>query len=148
MNLEKHNEDFGQTLATWGVGSGPYIVLPILGSRTLRGTAGFVVDNAVDPIQHIDHIATKNTLIGLKIIDLRSDLLAVGDLKDTITHGVDPYDFFKDAYLQRREWLIYDGNPPESDDDEFFEFEEDEFDEADSEEGADNTEFNEESDNI
>jgi phospholipid-binding lipoprotein MlaA len=132
MDLEKRNEDFGQTLAYWGVGSGPYLVLPILGPSNVRDTAGIVVDRNFDPISYIDHIPTRNTVIVLKAIDLRADLLAVDDLKETITQGVDPYDFFKDAYLQRREWLIYDGEPPEDDDAEYgdddeayYDFEED-----------------------
>ena len=119
MDLEKHDEDFGQTLATWGVGSGPYLVLPFLGPNTVRDTSGLVVDTFVDPINQIKHIPTRNTLTALKIVDLRADLLAIDDLKDVITKGVDPYDVIKNAYLQRRTWLIYDGEPPELDDDEY-----------------------------
>lgn len=114
FNMEKHQEDFGQTLAVWGVGMGPYVVLPILGSNTAGSTVGLVVDSYVDPIMHVDHIRTRNQLILLKALDIRSDLLAVDDLKDLLTEGVDEYDLVKDAYLQRRNWLIHDGNPPEN----------------------------------
>jgi len=119
LDLEKHDEDFGQTLATWGVGSGPYLVLPFLGPNTARGTGGLLVDSFVDPINQIDHIPTRTAVTAIKIIDLRADLLALDDIKDVITKGVDPYDVVKDAYLQRRTWLIYDGEPPELDDDEY-----------------------------
>ena len=131
MDLKKHNEDFGQTMATWGIGAGPYIVLPILGPNTTRSSVGLLADSYVDPIMRISHIPTRNTVIALKFIDLRSDLLAVDALKDLLVEGVDEYDVVKDAYLQRREWLIYDGNPPieeefdDYDDEAFYNYEED-----------------------
>ncbi|PKO25043.1 MAG: ABC transporter [Betaproteobacteria bacterium HGW-Betaproteobacteria-8] len=109
--IEKRKEDFGQTLGYWGVGSGPYIVLPFLGPSNIRDTAGLVVDSvAFDPIGYIDDPATRNSAIALKFLDRRSQLLPGSDLLDEA--ALDPYAFMRDAYYQRRQSQIYDGNPP------------------------------------
>jgi phospholipid-binding lipoprotein MlaA len=109
--IEKRKEDFGQTLGYWGVGSGPYIVLPFLGPSNIRDTAGLVVDSAAfDPIGYIDDPATRNSAIALKFLDRRSQLLPGSDLLDEA--ALDPYAFMRDAYYQRRQSQIYDGNPP------------------------------------
>src|SRR3989344_2295910 len=81
--IEKHTEDFGQTLGRWGVGNGAYLVLPILGPSTLRDTTGLVVDTlAFDPITYIDDPATRNSLWGVKLIDKRAQYLPGSDLLD------------------------------------------------------------------
>lgn len=116
MGLEKRNEDFGQTLGRYGVASGPYLVLPFLGPNSLRDTAGLVVDSKVNnPIYRIDHIRTRNQVLGVKLTDVRARLLdAEKVLEDA---ALDKYEFVRDAYLQRRRNLVYDGDPPRRKDD-------------------------------
>lgn len=108
--LEKHEEDFGQTFGRWGVGDGAYIVLPFYGPRTLRDTAGLVLDAAADPVNHIDNIPARNTLLALRIIDTRADLLPADKVIEEA--ALDKYSYMRDGYLQRRRNLIHDGNPP------------------------------------
>lgn len=110
-DLEKHDEDFGQTLGHWGVGSGPYLVLPLLGPSTLRDSAGlFLVDNHVDPVLAIEPAPDRNATIVLKTINSRANLLGVSKVLDEA--ALDPYSFLRDGYLQRRRSLVYDGKPP------------------------------------
>lgn len=119
MGLEKHNEDFGQTLGRWGLGSGAYLVLPLLGPSSVRDAVGRVPDAYVDPANAAgDDVRARNTLFVLGTIDLRARLLDVGRLLDAA--ALDKYQFTRDAYLQRRRNLVYDGNPPreKEDDDE------------------------------
>jgi phospholipid-binding lipoprotein MlaA len=105
MNLPAdEDEDFGQTLAVWGVKQGPYLVLPLLGPSTLRDTAGWPVNYYTDPTTYIDHVRTKNTVRGLEILDVRAEIL---DLEQNITG--DRYTFVRDVYLQRRNYLISNG---------------------------------------
>lgn len=108
--LEKSNEDFGQTLGYWGVGPGPYLVLPLVGPSSVRDGAGRLVDAQIDPVWNVDHIPTRNSLVALKTIDLRASLLDVERVLDEA--ALDPYVFLREAYLQRRKSLVYDGNPP------------------------------------
>lgn len=111
MELPKHNEDFGQTLAVWGVESGPYFVLPILGPSTVRDTVGLAVDTLYfDPLYTIEDEQARLAAIGLKAVDTRTQLLSASKVMDQA--ALDRYAFLRDAYLQRRESLIYDGNPP------------------------------------
>ena len=114
--LEKHNEDFGQTLGRWGVGSGPYLVLPFLGPSTLRDGVSLVgVDTAVDPVWNLDHVPTRNTLYAGRAVDARANALdAVRIMEEA---ALDKYRFVRDSYLQRRRYLIYDGDPPRERDD-------------------------------
>lgn len=121
IGLQRHDEDFGQTLGKWGVGDGPYVVLPIFGPKTLRDTAGFGVDTAVDPVGHRDHdVALRNTATGLRLIHQRAELLPAEAVIDQA--ATDRYAYIRDAYLQRRLSLIHDGRPPrERFDDEFVE---------------------------
>lgn len=110
MGLEKRKEDFGQTLGYWGVPSGPYVVLPILGPSTVRDGLGLPLDFKGDPGQNVSDAATRNTLTVLRVTDLRGSLLKT---VDTVKEAsLDPYSFVRDAYLQKRENDIYDGNPP------------------------------------
>ncbi len=107
MGFEKHNEDFGQTLGRWGVGDGVYLVLPVLGPSNLRDTVGLVVDNSTfDPIYHIDHIPTRNSMIVVEAVDNRSDLLGASNVLEQA--APDRYDFLKEAYLQNRRNAVSD----------------------------------------
>lgn len=114
LGLEKHEEDFGQTLGRWGVGDGAYVVLPFLGPRTLRDTAGFVVDTYADPVYYVSDVPTRNILIGTRFVNNRAQLLPAEKVLDEA--ALDKYAYVRDAYLQRRRNLIYDGNPPKMDD--------------------------------
>lgn len=118
MGLEAHHEDFGQTLGTWGVGPGAYLVLPLLGPSNLRDAAALPLDGQATPEVLIDNVATRNSATGLRIVNTRADLLKASGMLDEI--ALDKYLFVRDAYLQRRRSLVHDGNPPpepEADDD-------------------------------
>jgi len=112
--IEKRKEDFGQTLGYWGLGSGPYLVLPFLGPSSVRDTTGFIVDTATsDPITYthnIGEIRLHNQLRAIQFIDKRAELLTATDLVDDAS--LDPYAFTRDAYLQRRASQIQDGAVP------------------------------------
>jgi len=110
VGLEKHDEDFGQTLGYWGIGDGPYLVLPIIGPRNLRDTAGLVVDWQVDPVAQIDPARDRNQALGLRVVSRRAELLSASKLLSVA--ALDEYEFVRDAYIQRRHNLIHDGNPP------------------------------------
>lgn len=112
MDLPKVNEDFGQTLANWGLDSGPYIVLPFIGPSTIRDTAGLAVDGTYfDPIFERQTTNQGLATLTIKYVDIRAGLLkATNILDDTVD---DKYSYIRDAWLQRRQFLIYDGNPPE-----------------------------------
>lgn len=117
--LERHNEDFGQTLGYWGVGSGPYLVLPVLGPSSLRDASGLLVDSQGSQLKKVPKIRTRNQLYATKLINRRAELLDQEKVLNDAT--LDRYSFIRDAYLLRRQSLVYDGNPPrppEEDDDE------------------------------
>lgn len=125
IDFEKHNEDFDQTLGVWGVPSGPYLVLPFFGPSTPRGVGGLVGDAAMNPISYIDSGIITGSLFAVNTIDRRADNLITE--KIATEAAVDRYDFFKNAYFQRREYLILDGNVPEEEDDLDVDFEGDGF---------------------
>lgn len=104
LKIEQVDEDFGQTLGAWGVGTGPYVVLPFLGPSNVRDTFSILPDRVLDPTQYVEHVPTSNSLLALELIDLRASLLDV----DNIISG-DRYAFIRDAYLQRRDYLVKDG---------------------------------------
>ncbi|MFA6902572.1 MAG: VacJ family lipoprotein [Gallionellaceae bacterium] len=109
-NLEKHNEDFGQTLGHWGVSSGPFIVLPLLGPSSLRDGTGLAVDSYYGVVENIEDIPVRNSLWATNKVDQRAGLLDTEKIiEDTV---VDRYSFIRDAYLMRRQSLVYDGDPP------------------------------------
>lgn len=111
MGIEKRNEDFGQTLGWWGVGEGPYLVLPVLSSSTLRDTAGWGVDTLVgDPASEFRPIRLRNSSYALRLVNTRADLLDASRILEQA--ALDKYVFQRDAYLQRRRNLVYDGRPP------------------------------------
>lgn len=112
VGLTKHQEDFGQTLAVWGVPNGPYFVLPFLGPSTIRDTGGLVVDIYSHPLSHslIKDNSVIWGLVGLAIVSKRAALLGASRVLEQA--ALDPYIFEREAYLQHRRSLIYDGNPP------------------------------------
>jgi phospholipid-binding lipoprotein MlaA len=110
IGLEKHEEDFGQTFGRWGVGDGAYVVLPVFGPRTVRDTVGFVLDVKADPVANVDHIRTRNSLVVLRLVNDRANLLPADKVIEEA--ALDKYAYVRGAYLQRRKSLIYDGNPP------------------------------------
>jgi len=113
LGFEEHDEDFGQTLGAWGFDSGAYLVLPFLGPSTIRDVISQPVDSYSSANRYIDHIPTRNTLYFMDLVDLRYRLLAIdSQLEDAL----DEYTFVRDAFLMRRQYLVYDGNPPEEDD--------------------------------
>jgi len=111
MGLAKHDEDFGQTLGAWGVAPGPYLVLPLLGPSTVRDGLARVADNRIQPQRFIRDNATYYSLYGVDLVDIRVSLLPASRLIDQ--SGLDPYSATRDAYLQRRRNLVFDGNPPD-----------------------------------
>lgn len=118
LNIERHREDFGQTLGRWGVPAGPYIVLPFLGSSTLRDALAITVDRQGDPVHYVNATGAREALYALRAIDLRSNLLRVGSVIDEA--ALDKYSFTRDAYLQRRRAEIVeikdsDGAEPKAD---------------------------------
>ena len=112
--LPSYKEDFGQTLGYWGLEPGAYFILPFFGPSTMRDNIGFAGDIVTDPFFSIETGTIYWGFVGLRIVDVRADRLAVGDI--LLDAAVDPYVFLRDAYLQRRENLVYDGNPPEAED--------------------------------
>ena len=109
IELSKQDEDFGLTLARWGVDMGPYVVVPFLGPATVRSAAGRVPDYYLDPLTYLEDQALDNSLTVLSIVDTRADLL---DLERTIVG--DRYTFIRSTYLQRRRQKA--GEAPQRDD--------------------------------
>ena len=105
--LIKHEEDFGQTLGVWGVQSGAYLVLPIFGASTVRDGLAKPVDLYVDPINAIESVRVENSARALRLVDGRAALLDSSRLLEDA--ALDPYQFARDAYLQRRESRVRDG---------------------------------------
>ena len=110
LDLPKHNEDFDQTLATWGVPAGPYLVLPIIGPGTPRGLVGFAGDIASNPINYVTPAAVPWGVGSGRFVDARADMLSATRIVDEA--AVDRYEFIRNAYFQQRDYLIHDGNPP------------------------------------
>jgi phospholipid-binding lipoprotein MlaA len=110
MGLLKRPEDFGQTLGRWGVASGPYLVLPLLGSSTLRDTTGLLIDRQVGPSSLPPTAGGQYSVVAIEVIDVRTRLLPAGKLLDQV--ALDKYSFLRDAYLAQRRDALYDGAPP------------------------------------
>lgn len=115
MRIERSTEDFGQTLGRWGINTGPYLVLPLLGPSTLRDTLAMPIDTKGSPASHIDNVATRNSVTALNLLNQRSRLLQASEMLDQV--ALDPYTFTRDAFMQRRRNSVYDGNPPDEVDD-------------------------------
>lgn len=113
MRLDRPNEDFGQTLGVWGVKPGAYIVWPVLGSSTLRDSVSIPGDLYFSASTFGETDVAAAGLAGLQVISVRAALLDATGLLDDV--ALDKYAFTRDAYLQRRQNLIYEGNPPEDD---------------------------------
>lgn len=112
MGLPANNEDFGQTFGRWGVPPGPYLMLPALGPSTLRDTVGLVGDHFVQPESYNNNTLVGWGLSGARLVSRRSQLLGT---EAALERYLDPYTFVRNSYLQRRIFLIFDGNPPEQD---------------------------------
>lgn len=114
MGIDEHGEDFGQTLGYWGVDSGPYLVLPLFGPSNVRDAGGLIVDSITSPISNIESDSARYAVVGLQAIDTRSGLLEA----EKLISG-ERYTFIRDAYLQRREFSINDGQSEDYDDENF-----------------------------
>jgi phospholipid-binding lipoprotein MlaA len=116
--LEKHNEDFGQTLGYWGVPSGPYLMLPFFGPSSIRDGTGRYADSFASVIGRTKNMSARNRDWLAEGVNTRAGLLEGEKVLDEAV--IDRYSFIRDAYLQRRQSLVYDGNPPRQkfDDDE------------------------------
>jgi phospholipid-binding lipoprotein MlaA len=112
MGMEKHPEDFGQTLGHWGIGPGPYVVLPLLGPSSVRDTVALPVDYKGDLVTRVEDVPVRNSLAGLRIVDTRAKYLGLDKVMEQA--ALDKYSFTRDAYLQRRRSAVYDGNPPDT----------------------------------
>lgn len=119
MGLEAGDEDFGQTLGRWGLPPGPFLMLPVLGPSSVRDGFGRLADQFAEPRSYIDDRPTRLGLTALDLVDTRARLL---DTDAVLRRSFDPYAFMRNAYLDRRQFQVYDGNPPEP---EFEDFEED-----------------------
>lgn len=111
--MQRYDETFAQTLAVWGLPSGPYVMLPFRGPRTLLDVIAMPVDFLTDPLIHYENTSIRDKLLVLSIIDVRTRLLAADRL---LEDSSDPYITLRESYLQNREYEIYDGDPPIDDD--------------------------------
>lgn len=112
IDLPKNREDFGQTLGVWGVPTGPYLVLPLFGPSSPRGVVGIVGDAAMNPITYIGSPYISGGLFALNAIDMRADNLSTERIADEAA-VFGRYEFFKNAYLAQRRYLVLDGDVPE-----------------------------------
>jgi phospholipid-binding lipoprotein MlaA len=110
MGIERGNEDFGQSLGYWGIGAGPYLVLPFLGPSSVRDGVARVAEGQYDPLSFVSSVPARNTLTGLRVVDARVALFPVEGLANQA--ALDRYTFFRSAYVQRRESLVLDGKRP------------------------------------
>ena len=113
MGLDHQYEDFGQTLGHWGVGAGAYLVLPLLGPSTVRDTAALPLDASATPALLFNHTVDKLGIFTLQLVNTRANLLGASRVLDDI--ALDKYTFVRDAYLQRRRSLVFDGDEPPAD---------------------------------
>jgi phospholipid-binding lipoprotein MlaA len=104
LKMEKHDEDFGQTLASWGVAPGPYLVLPVFGPSSLRDAGGRIADYALDPVSYVDDM---DALPALKLVDTRADLMSTEIALDSLPG--DRYEIMRDTWVKNRAYLISDG---------------------------------------
>lgn len=111
MGLDKHDEDFGQTLGKWGTPSGAYLMLPFLGPSTVRDAFGSVADIYTDPIHYVERDAIRYSLDGMNLIDTRARLL---ENEETLRQTFDQYAFLRNVFLQRREYQVTDGESSSS----------------------------------
>jgi len=114
LGLERHDEDFGQTLAVWGVDGGGYLYWPVIGSSNVRDTVGFAVGTYADPAMYVRPVSVRNSMAALRFVDIRASLLPSDKVVEEA--ALDKYAYIRDAYLQRRRNQIFDGRPPRLDD--------------------------------
>ena len=116
LGLQRHDEDFGQTLAVWGWEDSSFLFWPLVGPRTVRDTGGLIVDIYTDPTWYTINksVAASNSLVALRFIDVRASLLPSDKVVDEA--ALDKYAYVRDAYLQRRRNQIFDGSPPRLED--------------------------------
>jgi phospholipid-binding lipoprotein MlaA len=110
MGIERGNEDFGQTFGVWGIPQGPYLFVPLFGPTTFRDGTGVALRFLWGPAQYLNDETLRWSLYGLTYIDLRADALDANKVVDAA--AIDKYTFIRNAYLQRRRYLVYDGKPP------------------------------------
>lgn len=113
VGLPSYKEDFGQTLGYWGLEPGAYLVTPLLGPSSMRDAIGMGGDIVMDPLVNLKKHQVHWGLVGVRLIDRRADLLTTTEIVEEAS--IDLYSFVRDAYLQRRQTLVYDGNPPTDD---------------------------------
>ena len=117
LGIPKGNEDFGQTFGYWGIPQGPYLFVPLIGPTTVRDGTGLVIRYYLGPTTYlVEDVPLRNVLYFLGALDLRVQALDASKMVDQA--AIDRYTFIRRAYLQRREYLVHDGNPPRKDDDE------------------------------
>jgi len=104
LDINENSEDLGQTFAVWGMGDGPYLMLPFLGPSTVRDGTGLIGDYFLNPITYIDHDRTRYSFTAVRIVDTRYRFLEAGDIVDE--SAIDPYAYIRSAYLQSREKSI------------------------------------------
>jgi phospholipid-binding lipoprotein MlaA len=114
--IPRGGEDFGQTFGYWGIPQGPYLFIPLWGPSTVRDGTGSILRYWYTPTQLIPDVAVRNVIYGIGAIDARAQALDATSLIEQAS--IDPYTFVRRAYLQRREYLVYDGKPPPEKDDE------------------------------
>ena len=110
LGIERGDEDIGQTLGYWGIGAGPYLVIPFLGPSSLRDAAGRFGDSQINPLSKVSSVAVRNSLTGLGVVDARVSLFPAEALMNQA--ALDRYTFLRSAYLQRRQSLVLDGKRP------------------------------------
>ena len=108
--IPKGNEDFGQTFGYWGIPQGPYLFIPVLGPTTVRDGTGWIIRAYTTPVGYIPDVSTRNILWGIGFLDARASALQAESLVDQAS--LDRYTFIRRSYLQRRQYLVYDGAPP------------------------------------
>jgi phospholipid-binding lipoprotein MlaA len=116
MGIPRGNEDFGQTFGYWGIPQGPYLFVPLWGPTTVRDGTGSIIRIWYGPLGYLPFVPLRNSLYGLAAVDLRANALSATSLVEQA--ALDPYTFIRRAYLQRREYEVYDGKPPPEKDDE------------------------------
>jgi len=114
--MERGNLDFGTTFAIWGIPAGPYLFIPLFGPTTVRDGTGVLVRIAVGPVGFLPDVPLRNSLYGVGYVDLRAQALDAGDIVNQA--AIDRYTFIRNAYFQRRRYLIYNGKPPPETEDE------------------------------
>jgi phospholipid-binding lipoprotein MlaA len=115
LSIPRGNEDFGQTFGYWGIPQGPYLFVPLWGPTTVRDGTGTLIRIWYGPVGYIPNVALRNIIYGIGAVDIRANALGTTSLIDEA--ALDPYTFVRRAYLQRREYMVYDGNPPPEKDD-------------------------------